>query len=66
MKVLHEPYVDDFKATLKLEAKSADVIFIYRESAHQHMPLLRRLAPTTLSYSTPLICTSCAKSAQRQ
>jgi len=47
VRVLHEPYVTDFESTLRLEVPKADVIFIYRGSAHRHVPLVRELAPET-------------------
>jgi len=47
VRVLHEPYVNDFAAALAVEVPKADVIFIYRGPAHNHLPLVRRLAPDT-------------------
>ena len=45
VRVLHAPYVSSFTGTLCKEAPTADVILIYRETAHRHMSLLRSVAP---------------------
>ena len=47
IRVLHDPYRGAFEDTLRKEASSADVIFIYRETAHRYMSLLRAFAPNT-------------------
>ena len=47
IRVLHDPYRGSFESTLRKEASTADVIFIYRETAHRYMPLLRAVAPNT-------------------
>jgi GT2 family glycosyltransferase len=45
VRVLHAPYVSGFEGALCKEAPRAGVIFIYRETAHRHMSLLRSVAP---------------------
>ena len=47
IRVLHEPYRGPFEDVLRMEAAQADIIFIYRETAHRYMPLLRALVPRT-------------------
>ena len=47
VRVLHDPYRPPFEEALRAEAPRADIIFIYRETAHRYMPLLRTLVPDT-------------------
>ena len=47
VRVLHSPYVANFENALHEEVPRADIIFIYRETAHRYMWLLRSIAPNT-------------------